>query len=130
MTEVVHLTDTDNIMSHECLAHDYKQTKLRAAAPSTQCWQQMIADIATANTAGQAEDSDASNDSMNRLHDLYEWIGAMNCGVQGGIYQIPAVPVTVCAYHMLPAAQGCTAVVRVSSISLCLAANLQCNRAF
>lgn len=128
VTEVVHLTDNDNIISHECLANDYKQTKLQAAAPSTECWQQMIADIATANTAGQAEDCDASNDSMNRLHDLYEWVGAMNCGIQGGISRPCSTSARLCL-SCAPRCSPCSAVGRVSSIGLYFAASLQCNRA-
>lgn len=79
----VQLTDNDNILSHECHAHAYKQSKMQAAAPSAECWQRIISEMAVANTADHEEASGFVDNSMDNLHELYEWIGATSCGVQG-----------------------------------------------
>ena len=78
----VQLTDNNNIISHECHAHVYKHSTLRAAAPSAECWQHVIAEMAAANTADHTEDFGFVDHRVENVHVLYEWIGAISCGIQ------------------------------------------------
>ena len=79
----VNFIGLDGIASVECLAHDYQVQELQAAAPTTECWQQIIADMAAANTTGKEQDADHASDMTDRLHELYEWMGAISCGITG-----------------------------------------------
>lgn len=79
----IHFADNHNILSHECLEHKYIQSKLCTAAPSVGCWQQAMLDMAAANAVGQADNSEGHDEHIAVLHQLYEWVGAVSCGIQG-----------------------------------------------
>lgn len=94
----VDLTDNTDILSHECLQHEYSQSKLHAASPSSACWQQAIAGMVAANAAGQAQHYNSVAESISTMHQLYEWIGAINCGIRGkpASLKAPTLSVMLC----------------------------------
>lgn len=69
------------LISSECIAHEHQQTiSAGVQAPSTSYLQQIAlsADVKHGDNANTDD-----NTPMDHLHELYEWIGVVSCGLQG-----------------------------------------------
>jgi len=72
----------NGLISSECIAHEHQQTTSAGVqAPSASYLQQ----IALSAAAVKHEDNPVTDDNtpMDHLHELYEWIGGVSCGLQG-----------------------------------------------
>ncbi|KAA6429272.1 MAG: hypothetical protein FRX49_00668 [Trebouxia sp. A1-2] len=68
------------LISSECIAHEHQQTiSAGVQAPSTSYLQQIAlsADVKHGDNANTDD-----NTPMDHLHELYEWIGVVSCGLQ------------------------------------------------
>ncbi len=99
----IDFTGVAGVISSECIAHEHQQTRSSLMQAPTVSYMQQIADsadVAASVPEGASPDASAS---IDHLHELYEWIGAVSCGVQGwaclSLYSMSAVASAV-AHHL------------------------------
>ena len=69
------------LISSECIAHEHQQTTSAEVQAPSASYLQQIALSAAVNHGDNADTDD--NTPMDHLHELYEWIGGVSCGLQG-----------------------------------------------
>ena len=69
------------LISSECIAHEHQQTTSAGVQAPSASYLQQIALSAAVNHGDNADTDD--NTPMDHLHELYEWIGGVSCGLQG-----------------------------------------------
>ncbi len=69
------------LISSECIAHEHQQTTSAGGQAPSASYLQQIA-LSAAVKHGDNADTD-DNTPMDHLHELYEWIGGVSCGLQG-----------------------------------------------
>ena len=81
----IHTTNVSGALDVECLAHQHQNTTMQnVTAPTLQYIQQLAISCGSASQSSQDQaDADASLTSLDALHDLYEWVGAVSCGISG-----------------------------------------------
>ena len=80
--------DTTNVSSAadaECLPHQNQNTTMQnVMAPTLEYIQHLATSCGGVGQSSQGQtDADASQTSLNALYDLYEWVGAISCGMSG-----------------------------------------------
>ena len=79
-------TGVSDIYASECIAHKHGNTAMSGILAPTVTHMQQLARGQHAVTDPSAQDSAANSASpaaTEGLHDLYEWIGAISCGMYG-----------------------------------------------
>lgn len=72
------------LLSSECIAHEHQQTTSPGIqAPTVSYMQRMAESAAMGNTVGSIDTHE--NAPIDHLHELYEWIGGVSCGLQGRV---------------------------------------------
>ncbi|DBB08408.1 TPA: hypothetical protein ACH3X3_008561 [Trebouxia sp. C0006] len=69
------------LISSECIAHEHQQTTSAGVQAPSASYLQQIALSAAVKHDNNADTDD--NTPMDHLHELYEWIGGVSCGLQG-----------------------------------------------
>ena len=73
----------DGVISSECIAHEHKQVISPGVQAPTVSYMQQIAASAAAADPPASDTEIAKAATVDHLHELYEWIGGVSCGVQG-----------------------------------------------